>query len=663
MTLRTVPGDRPVELHPNLTVLTGAGGERERWIERIRAAVEQEANGSFLPPVVLSPGDLPGARMTTAAERPSQASQRVEAAKRAVEAAQAAEAGARAEFAQLQEARAEPGGEGGSDIADAEARLAAARVAADAAGEELANTALEAEQETAAARADFEEEVAERRRRVEELEERRAGLADRRAELEAVLSEGEPPDTADLEAALAHLDEQMSASTTPSPEAVVLADRWADAQRRLADAPGAEPPAWLLVPAEEALTRAREALSHAEQSAGATALDPDAAARVEEAHRRVLDAEQRMMDRPGMLSKRKVDATFEAEREALDAIGVRSYNDYLQIVASRDSDDAERRITAARAAVADAEAVWEELHRPLPTPERTAVEAELATLRSEARAALGREIADDEIEQALRGAFGGQQAGDATSSVSEALRKLGADEGDDPVAAARALVRDATAQRRRREDAETGMSAAAREVAWVDKTAAELAADLQAEEPKPSEEVAARLTDARSRSEAANDELSAAEQELQLARERAALAESAEDALGAAQARVSEAAVARERAEAELRRLEEEEAQQLDAPVGPVQVADLKSVVPLEAELFVLGRLASMRAAARAGSHAPLVLDEGFSGLPDDARSRILDLLARASSVVQVVVVTDEVELVSWAERLGDELAAVASLA
>ncbi|MFP5326245.1 MAG: hypothetical protein ACLGHT_02045, partial [Acidimicrobiia bacterium] len=622
MTLRRLPGDRPVDLHPNLTVLTGAGGERERWLERIRAAVETEANGSFLPPVVLSPADLPGARMTAGSAGPSQASQRVEAARRAVEAAQAAEDAARAELARLEDVRAEPS-TGGSGLAEAEARFAAAQAAAELAGEELASTALEAEQETAAARATFEEVVADRRRRVEELGERRAGLQARRAELEAVLAEGEPPDTADLEAALARLDEQTSASTTPSPEAVALADRWADAQRRLADAPGAEPPAWLLVPAEEALTRAREALRHAEHSAGARALDPAAADRVEEAHRRVLDAEQRMMDRPGMLSKRKVDAALEAEREALDAIGVRSYNDYLQIVASRDSDDAERRIASARAAVTDAEAVWEELHRPLPTPERTAIEAELSALRSEARAVLGGDIADDEIEQALRGASRGGQGGDAAALVADALRHLGVDTGDDPVATARALVRDASTLRRRREDAETGMSAAARESAWVDKTAAELAADLQAEEPKPSEEVAARLAEVRSRSAAANDELSAAEQGLQLARERAALTESAVDALAAAQARVTEAAVARERAEAELRRLEEEEAQEVDAPVGPAEVADLRNVVPLEAELFVLGRLASMRAAGKAGTPAPLVLDEGFSGLSDDARSRL----------------------------------------
>ena len=661
MGISSVPGDHPVELHPQLTVLTGAGDEKDRWLERLRAAATKTAGGSLVAEVVLSPRDLPGARTVTREAGPARASQRVEAARRALEAAHAAEESARAELTRLQSSPS-PGSPQGDDVETAQARLEAARVAVEQTGSELAIIALEAEQETAAARAAFEEEVGERRQRVEELEERRRGLAERRAELEAVLEEPEPRDVSAVEAALAAYDEQVAAPVEPSPEHTALAARWADAQRRLAEAPSADPPAWLLVPAEEALERARQALQHAEQTAGQASMDPDAAARVEEAHRRVLDAEQRMMDRPGMLAKRKVDVAFEAEREALSAVGVKSYNDYLQIMANRDSDDAEKRIAAARAAVADAEAVWEELHRPLPTPERTAIEAELASMRAEAKGLLGRDVPDEELEPALKGAPEATGVAEALATLAGAVGAAGGDPSADPVAAARSLLDEVASQRRRREDAETGMSAAAREASWVDKTAGELAADLEADEPQPSPEIAERLKDARARSEAANDELLAAEHALQVAQEAAALASGATDLLAAAEARVSEAAVARERAEAELRRLEEEDAQR-ELPSGPVEVADLKDVVPLEAELYVLGRLASMRATSTSGPGVPLVIDEGFPGLPDEARSRLLDLLARASAVVQVVVVSDDHELVTWAEHLGADLAVVTSVA
>lgn len=660
MAIARIPGDRPIDLHPQVTVLTGAGDEKDRWFERIRAAAESASGGPIVADVVLCPGDLPGARMVTAAARLPRSSQRVEAARGALEAAKSAEDSARAELARLQENAVETPSD--DAVRAAEERVAAASAALDAASAQLAESALEAEQETAAARAAFEEQFADRRRRMAELEERRAGLVERRAELEAVLAEPEAADLSALEAALAAYDEQASESTEPDPERQSLADRWADAQRRLADAPGADPPAWLLVPAEEALQRARQTLQHAEQTAGSASIDPDAAARVEEAHRRVLDAEQRMMDKPGMLSKRKVEAALDAERDALASIGVKSYNDYLQIMATRDSDDADKRIAAARAAVADAEAVWEELHRPLPTPERTAVEAELKSLRAEAKALLRRSVPDDELEAALRGPSENESAGQTLAVLVDAVRAAGGEPGDDPVGAARALIRDVVAQRRRREDAETGMSAAAREAAWVEKTAGELAADLEAQEPQPSPEVAGRLAEARARSEAANEEMIAAEQALERARERAALAAGASELMAAAEARVSEAAVARERAEAELRRLEQDESQQELEPAGPVEVADLKDVVPLEAELYVLGRLASVRAAATGGSGAPLVVDEGFASLDDGARGRLLDLLARASAVVQVVVVSDDAELIGWAERLGSELASVTAV-
>ena len=660
MPLTNLPGDHPVALHPQVTVLTGAGDEKDRWIERIRAAAAKAAGGTLLPEAVLAPGDLPGARMVTVEAGAKQSSQRVEAARGALEAARSAEESARNELLRAQQTERTPVPDT-EQVRSAQERLATAQAAAESIGAELAAAALEAEQEMAGARSAFEEQVAERRHRVEELDERRAGLAERRAELEAVLAEPDPPDVSAVEAALAAYSEATKGSTEPLPESSALAQRWADAQRRLAEAPGAEPPAWLLVPAEEALDRAREVLRNAEQSAGAASMDADAAARIEDAHRRVLDAEQRMMDRPGMLSKRKVDAALDAEREALEAVGVRSYNDYLQIMANRDSDDAERRITAARAAVADAEAVWEELHRPLPTPERSAIEIELASLREEAAAALGRTVPDDELEAALRGARA-DDGGEALAAVADAVRAAGGDPGEDPASAAEHLVRDVTARQRRREDAETGLAAADREAAWVDKTWAELSSELQAEEPQPSGDLAARLAEVRARSEAANDEVVAAEQELQLAREQAAPAEGATDVAADAEARVAEAAVARERAEAELRRLEEDDARR-DSPTGPVEVADLKNVVPLEAELYVLGRLASMRATTNGSAGAPLVVDDGFGDLDDDARGRILDLLARASTVVQVVVVSDESYLVTWAERLGSDLAAVTPLA
>ena len=81
-----------------------------------------------------------------------------------------------------------------------------------------------------------------------------------------------------------------------------------------------------------------------------------------------------------------------------------------------------------------------------------------------------------------------------------------------------------------------------------------------------------------------------------------------------------------------------------------------------EIEWYLLGRLAAQRRVSVAGS-VPIVLDDPFRGVKPDDTVRLLSHLERLSTAVQVVVITDDVTIVAWADQLGTERATVVDLA
>jgi predicted nucleic acid-binding Zn-ribbon protein len=83
------------------------------------------------------------------------------------------------------------------------------------------------------------------------------------------------------------------------------------------------------------------------------------------------------------------------------------------------------------------------------------------------------------------------------------------------------------------------------------------------------------------------------------------------------------------------------------------------SVVGLE--WYVLARLAQQRSLSFVGS-VPLAIDDAFSEWTADELAEVHGRLARMSEVIQVVYLSDDVDVVAWARDLGHERASVVDL-
>lgn len=89
------------------------------------------------------------------------------------------------------------------------------------------------------------------------------------------------------------------------------------------------------------------------------------------------------------------------------------------------------------------------------------------------------------------------------------------------------------------------------------------------------------------------------------------------------------------------------------------QAAQQRSTVGVESvEWYVLARLAAQRSLSFVGS-VPLVIDDAFVDWPTAELADVLTRLERMSEVIQVVFVTEDVEIAEWARRLGSDRAQV----
>jgi hypothetical protein len=79
---------------------------------------------------------------------------------------------------------------------------------------------------------------------------------------------------------------------------------------------------------------------------------------------------------------------------------------------------------------------------------------------------------------------------------------------------------------------------------------------------------------------------------------------------------------------------------------------------PEAVEFYLLARLAALRSASFAGS-VPLVIDDALTNLPTGEIERLLHKLERMSESVQIVYLSDDTTVSSWAEGIGFERAAV----
>lgn len=692
-----LPGAGSVtEIREGLTVLAGLGApERRRLAAGLVAALRGEAGTDLQVEVEVAgrrralTGDLArelalsnvaGALVVVAADLPgavtAEEPRDLAAAEAEVAEAEARLAELRSELAEarraataaddaLLAAKHRVDKEAPAILVASEARLAEARSAADDAGrilDEAQRTAAGAEVEHRETSSRLSDLRAERAR----LDAERAGVVSRLAE------SSDPADPSAVEAALAGLRRLRQVKPKPSAKAIELADRWAEATARLAALPQPpQPPEWLVIPALAALHEARAALVEAETAPESESLDPAMVETLEQAHRDVLEAEQRAMKKGSRANRRRLDEAHAAEQAALAALGVGTYGEYLQGGSSgTDESRPEDRIGAARAALADAEAVWEELHGGEASPDWTAAKESQAAVRREAHELLGAAVEDDQLEDRLRNHFDKVVETDwAEKELAEALRAVGVDSGDDAEAAADRWLEESVPQRESRRLLEAQLSEIDGRLSAVDEQLAETKADAffgEAETAAPAPHVA-RVDVLAQALESADEAVRQADLAVAAAKERVAASEQEQARIPALEA---EATAAHRRADDLGVRVDEAEAalKAFRSTAGATRTryngagadastsggnVDLSGVVGMEAEAYLLARVAALRGAA--GGPLPLVIDAAaVAGLNDGATRRVLRLLGRLVASMQIVILGDDEKISTWAEGVGD---------
>lgn len=664
-------GNKKVDVGDGITVLKIGGKARDDATARLSKSLtvvrandvpRPRARGEATPAPGPAPAAEPRGDVVTAEAGVAKAEGAFAEAKTALESAEVAYSAAQDA---LLDARRAVDKEAADALVAVEARLEVAQAGAAAARKALDQAREAAERSRAdelSKRSEAEREAAAWRDELAQLERNKSDLAARLSKL------GPAPDPAPVEEALAGLRRLRQVKPKPSSKGGELAQRWVAACEQLASLPAPpSPPEWLVTPALAALTEAREAVAEAEANLAPSTADPAKIDAVEAAHREVLEAEQRVMRKGNRQNKKRLDSAQEAERVALLTVGVTSYGEFLQRVVPGERAGGDDRIKQARAALADAEAVWEELHGGQASTEYTAAREHQQAVRAEAHAMLGREVPDDEIEEALRAQLESVvDTGWAEQALVDALRAAGAGvEGSDVEAAAEAWL--ASVPERREQHA-----AVEKEQGGIDERIAELQRLLDdapaGSEPESESESGSADADARAGAFAelqlALDEADAAEKEAEAAvaearrhvdaseqgKARAAGLEAEADkarvALDQARAKVADSEKAltdARKAAADAARAAEAAAKSATAP-APAPVAKRSDTSPssVEADVWLLARLASSDAAA-------FVVDaRALHG------KRALRLLERAAKAQPVVVLGDEGGVTSWAAGLGD---------
>lgn len=740
-------GEPALPLHPALTVLSGLDPAARRALATaligalrgnpadVEVEIEVDGKREWLGPgvlrrlgleasnavVLVEPTALPGAAPPPAPAGPAPpaaGTDGVAAIQETAEAAEAAKA-AKAAAATVAEAEAalaaavagaaaasdaaaavsageadgdEPGaGSADAAVAAASARLEQARQDLAAAREALvrAEAATTQEQAKGRAAAAEQERVAQT---VKRLVRDQTELEQTRAELLARLATSVPQDPGPVEQALEELRRLKAVKPIPSAAAAELAERWVAVRTKLVDLPvPPEPPQWLVAPALAALQEAREALARAEGGASDTTPDPGLVEALDRAHRQVLEAEQKMMRKGSRLHRRRLDQAYEAERAALAALDVGSYGEYLRRVAPADevSSSSEDPAAAARAALADAEAVWEELHGGLASPEWTAAKAEEGEVRNQAHELLGRPVPDSGLAAALRGHR--EDVVDVGWAEEALAHAIGAGSGErasgpDLEQAAQRWLGSVAEANQARAELERRLTELDQRLEVVIAELSEHQADaFFGTDDSPAGRTEDDADEARQRVSTATSEVQKAEQEAreaqaalvaaeeQAARRREQLerrahlrgeAEAAADAVRAAEASLGEARRAAEAAASSATEaaMAAESAKAASAPVptpaGPQP--DLRGVTALEAEIYLLARLTAVQGAPE--GPLPLFVDAtAVAGLPEPAAGRVLALLERAAGPVQVVLLGDDGPVGEWARRKGADAAVVAA--
>lgn len=498
---------------------------------------------------------------------------------------------------------------------------------------------------------------------VRELERRRERMQQAREEVAARLLALPPTiDVGPVATALDGLRRLRTVKPRPMARAVEIADRLQEIDAALAAMTVEAPPEWLVTPALDALRTAKADLDALESGKPTVAVDPEEVRAVEACHDRVLEAESKVMEKGSRSNRRRLDEAAAAEREALHALGLSSYDQFLKYLApTLDAGAREERLTEARAAVGDAETVWAELHGGSVPEGWTELHLERVTLIEEAHALLGGDVDAEALDETLRSHL--ESVVDTTwaeDALAQALEAINAPLGAGGIeAAAERVIAEAPAAQQEREQAEAELREIDAELEGIEQELAELmpssvlGSDSPPDDPSEGPLSLPALEEAAAAAEAA---LADAQQAVTVAEQRAEkaaeLAQREDDAAARAESAKTDVARAREALADAEQALGAARTAAADAgaavEAAATAAAALAAGAQVEARLSLLGRAAAHRATGQ-----PLVVGGRLSTLgdPDEVVSALRDL----SRGVQIVVIDANGTLAGAAEGLGDD--------
>jgi hypothetical protein len=463
----------------------------------------------------------------------------------------------------------------------------------------------------------------------------------------------------------------------PSREATALADEFADLQQKLADfeadleAQGRGTDAAL-----ERIDAARAALADSQRAVAKPELSSDDEKELEAAHEAVLDAEQKASGRIGRKGAlKKLEEASRKEQEILDRVGFPTWAAYVMGSSMLNVDPmAEQRVENAQAELEMAEQAWADLSEQLENdPQYKELLDRLEAVYLVAFDILG---GDDEgdLEQRLREVVVPEEEVPKEDVVEAIVYQLSLVGVDLPEASmAEVVVTTAEDWLHAAEGHWEKWQELKQEEARVEHAleTAQRQADALAAQQEVSSETEEELGRELEKAEAMVAEILAdLEQATELESELTSQVEAREALMGAAQLSLdiaegrlagALAAASVPTAAVDVSSPESKDTSLYDSLPYANQEdgdADGTDAGVDEVEFYFLSRVAQLRSVSHAGS-VPLVLDDALAALPQADRRHVLEKLDELSESVQVIYLTDDAEVSSWAEAVGLERAAV----
>lgn len=481
----------------------------------------------------------------------------------------------------------------------------------------------------------------------------------------AALAGGNRTDVGSVQMALDVAKERAFAGPRPDPAAHALADRLETLHAELARCEGAFRYEGVgLAELSDRVEQSQRRVAEARSRLHEVSHDPTVVAALEQAHERVLALERRASSKlRGRGVEQELDQAKAAERALLDELGQPSWMDYLLDVSTTTGRTPEQAdLKKAEAEQASAEAAWAGLIEQMEAdPRMGQLLGELDQASTQAVALVGE--VDDPVA-ALRRLQVAPASPEVRDAAITALRRALADAGahgfDQVADVELAQAADAWIAAEMASNANPAIQAAEqhlhRELARLDWLASAFAGGGV----RPTDQPAAMtLLQHLTAAEDAFDQTAAA---LSPVVQRARELEHRRAAMAATDKRIADAQAQLGQSSEYLNRVRDERDRLLRAAAPTARAAHGQSSQPDAVDVGdevvrqVADKVSQLRDRGFVGS-LPVFIDRAFDALDSDVLFSVLTAVKNLSAAVQVVLLTDNTEIVDWAAILTPEQA------